>query len=300
MPRRNPEMRDAGPTERAAEDLPAAFVHTAARLLAHEHFRPALARYCRDMAQSPAANWPMVKMFDQLGRYVVCYMLIHNYFAWRDAGGPAPTLSALQALVGSSPRHTAGLVSALKLGGFVEIESDPADRRIKRLRPAAATIAEIGRSLLLFVRALDEIEGRQDRAVRLAMPDRLGSLIHRSAAHVLANGTLLHAFPGVLHFTRRDCGYPLLTAIMAAHYAEALDGGSAGPLSRRALAQRFRVSPAHIGNLFADAEANGWFEIDAGRSVRPAMAFRAEFERWAAWQMAHVDALSADAGSAGD
>lgn len=300
MPRRNPEMRDAGPTERAAEDLPPAFMHAAARLLAHEHFRPALARYCRDMAQSPAANWPIVKMFDQLGRYVVCYMLIHNYFAWRDAGGPAPTLSALQALVGSSPRHTAGLVSALKLGGFVEIESDPADRRIKRLRPAAATIAEIGRSLLLFVRALDEIEGRQDRAVRLAAPDRLGSLIHRSAAHVLANGTLLHAFPGVLHFTRRDCGYPLLTAIMAVHYAEALDGGPAEPLSRRALAQRFRVSPAHIGNLFADAEANGWFEIDAVGRVRPALAFRAEFERWAAWQMAHVEALSAEAGIAGD
>jgi hypothetical protein len=271
--------------------MPTDFLAAAAGLRAHERFHPALARYCRDMARAPTADWPILKMFDQLGRYVVCYMLIHNYYAWRDAGGPAPTLSALQALVGSSARHTAGLVAALKLGGFIEIESDPADRRIKRLKPADATINEIGRSLLLFVRALDEIDG-QDRASQLAAPDPLGVLIYRSAAQVLAGGTLLHGFPGVLHFTRRDCGYPLLTAVMAAHYAPAIsDGEAVAPLSRRALAQRFRVSPAHIGNLFSDAEANGWFEIDRDGRVCPSAHFCAEFECWAAWQMTHFASL---------
>ena len=291
MPRRNPQTHEAGPTERAAEAMPVDFLAAAARLRAHELFRPALARYCRDMAQAPAADWPILKMFDQLGRYVVCYMLIHNYYAWRDADGPAPTLSALQALVGSSARHTAGLVSALKLGGFIEIESDPADRRIKRLRPADATINEIGRSPRLFMRALDEIDG-QDRAARLAEPDALGRLVYQSAAQVLAGGTLLHGFPGVLHFTRRDCGYPLLTAVMAGHYEPAIsEGEPVVALSRRALAQRFRVSPAHIGNVFSDAAANGWFEIDPDGRVCPTMDFCDEFECWAAWQMTHGASL---------
>jgi len=291
MPRRRPQTREIRAAERAIAAPPTAFAEGVERLLAHERFHPALARYCRDMAAAPAVDWPIVKMFDQLGRYVVCYMLIHNYYAWRDAGGAAPTLSALQKIVGSSPRHTAGLVAALRLGGFIEIESDPADRRIKRLRPSPATIAEIGRSPLLFARAAEEIEGRGERAAPVE-PDRLGALIHRSAAYVLANGTLLHAFPGVLHFTRRDCGYPLLTAVMAAHYAPELGAAEcAEPLSRKALAQRFRVSPAHIGNLFAEAEAKGWFAPDGGGRARPTAEFCREFERWAAWEMRHNGVL---------
>ncbi|WP_246668999.1 hypothetical protein [Ancylobacter sp. TS-1] len=294
MPRREASEAGAGPTHRPATALPAGFDAEAARLLAHPRLRPALAHYCHGMATGATLDWPYYKLFDQLGRYLVCYMLIHNYYAWHEGGGPAPTLAALQRASGASPRHTAGFVAALKAGRLVEVETDSADRRATLLRPTPLVIAEIGRSLRLFMAAADRIEGRcPGRAGELADPDRLGGLISRSAAYVLANGTLLHAFPAVLHFTLRDCGYPLLAAVVGSHYAETVEGvPPAVSLGRRALAERFTVSPAHVGSLFTQAEARGWFAVaPGGRLAVMGEAFLAEFERWAAWQMVHVEQL---------
>ncbi|WP_428029571.1 hypothetical protein [Ancylobacter sp.] len=250
--------------------------------------------YCQGMAAGPTLRWPYYKLFDQLGRYLVCFMLIHNYFSWRQRGGATPTLSALQKVAGVSPRQTAGFVAALKAGRLVAAEPDPADRRATLLRPSPLVIGEIGRSLRLFVEALDLMEDRHPgRAVRLGDTDALGELIALSAAYVLANGTLLHPFPRVLHFTQRDCGYPLLTAVIAAHYAQALDAASAPRLLlRRTLAGRFQVSPAHIGSLFAEAAAQGWFRVEPGGRLAGVDAdFLAEFERWAVWQMVHFESL---------
>lgn len=284
------EVRVARAADLDARGLEAA----SAGLRASAAFRPALARYCLAMSDVPAEGWPLYKMFDQLSRYLICYMLIYNYYGWRDHGGPPPTLSALQKLVPSSPRQTAGFVASLKVGRFITTEDDPADRRNKLLRPGPAVIGEIGRSPRLFLRALDEIESPAERrAPRLAAPELLGRMVHFSAADVLANGTLLHGFPTVLHFAQRDCGYPLLTAIMADHYARTLPAVGAPPsLTRRALAQRFQVSAAHVGNLIGEAAAHGWFVLEgADRVAAVAPDFAAEFERWCSLQMIHVAGL---------
>lgn len=293
-------MRTAGPaggkqpapTRRPAAELPEGFGAEAERLLLHPRLRPALAHYCHGMATGATLDWPYYKMFDQLGRYLVCFILIHNYYAWRDRGGPAPTLAALQKAAGGSPRHTAGLVAALKAGRLVEVDADPADRRATLLRPTPRVVAEIGRSQRLFVEASDHVEQRSPgRAAALADPDRLGGMVSRSAAYVLENGTLLHAFPAVLHFTLRDCGYPLLAAVIGNHYAAMVEGAPPPvPLARRALAERFSVSPAHVGSLFAQAEERGWFAVAPGGSLAGLdEGFLAEFERWSAWQMVHFE-----------
>jgi len=295
VPRPRAPDEAASPTGRPARNTPPAVAAAAARLGRDPRFRQALCDYCHGMAAPAPIPWPVYKMFDQLGRYLVSYMLIHNYYRWRHAGGPAPTMSALQAVAGSSARRTAGFVAALKLGRFVAVEADPADRRVKLLRPEPAMVAEIGRSMRLFVAVADAVAGRRPgRAARLADPDRLGEVVRRSAAAVLADGTLLHGFPRVLHFTLRDCGYPLLCAVVGAHYALAVPGAPpAVPLGRRALAARFQVSPAHIGNLVGEAERQGWFAV--GRGGRLAFLsgdLLAEFERWAAGQTAHFDAVA--------
>lgn len=281
--------------DRAARDLPEEFVTRATRLRRHRDFRLALARYCHEMAGEAPVAWPVYKLFDQLHRYIVCYMLIHNYYAWRCGEGGAPTLTALQKVVGVSERQTAGFVAAMKVGGFVIAEADPQDRRVKRLKPAPAMIGEIGRSVRLFVRTVDEVEARQPgRAERLAEPDRLGELLQRSAAFVLQNGTLIHDFPRVLYFAGRDCGYPLLSAVMGAHYAAHCPGAPpAVPLSTRLLARRFQVSRAHVGSLLEEAARKGWFTIGAS-GVLAALSddLLEEFEQWSCWQMVHYDDLA--------
>lgn len=288
---------------RAARNLSPDFLDAAVLLHQRDGFRLALAHYCHEMASEAPIAWPIYKVFDQLHRYIVSYMLIHNYYAWRGGEGPPPTLTALQKVAGTSERQTAGFVAAMKAGSFVIAETDPQDRRVKWLKPAPAMVEEIGRSARLFVRAVDEIEERRPAySDMLAEPDRLGELLQRSAAFVLQNGTLIHDFPRVLHFAGRDCGYPLLTAVFGAHYATTIPGApQAVPLSLRTLAQRFQVSRAHVGNLLDEAAQNGWFTIgDGGRLTSVSDDLVAEFEQWACWQMAHYDNLAAFCARAAD
>lgn len=283
-------LTDAGPAARAAPVPDDAFLAASKRLRASPRFRPALARHCREMSGKPAIAWPIYKMFDQLDRYVVSFMLIHNYYAWRLDGGREPTLTALQAIVPSSPRHTAGFVSTLKAGQFVTVEHNPADGREKWLRPSPAMMFEVSRSIRLFIACLDEIDGAEPaRSESIADVDALGGLLQRSAAFVLKNGTLIHAFPRVLHFAMRDCGYPLLTAVVGAHIA-AIEPEAAAVdirLSLRALADRLQVSRAHIGNLLDEAERAGWFTVRDGRLASFSEDLLAEFEEWACWEMIH-------------
>ena len=304
MARRTREPGTRGPTDRPA-GLPPGLAERVDALLCHPGLGPAVADYCAGMATGPGVRWPYYKLFDQLGRYLVCYMLIHNYYQWRRRGGPPPTLSALQKVSGVSPRQTAGFVAALRAGRLVEVDADPADRRATLLRPSPVVIGEIGRSPRLFVAALERLVPPPgpsfSRAARLEDPDALGDLVARSAAYVLAHGTLLHPFPAVLSFAQRDCGYPLLTAVIGNHYAQSFEGApSPVSLRRRDLADRLQVSAAHIGSLFAEADARGWFRVMPGGHLAALdTAFLAEFELWAAWQMVHCASLDDPFGGEG-
>jgi hypothetical protein len=293
---RDESVEKAAAVDRPAQNLSRDFLDVGARLRQRSGFRLALARYCHDMAGEAPIAWPIYKLFDQLHRYMASYMLIHNYYAWQRGGGPPPTLTALQKVTGTSERQTAGFVAAMKAGSFVVAETDPADRRVRWLKPAPAMVEEVGRSVRLFVRATDEIEDRRPAfSDLLGESDRLGELLQRSAAFVLENGTLIHDFPRVLHFAGRDCGYPLLTAVIGAHYAAAVSGApKAVPLTLRSLAQRFQVSRAHVGNLLEEAAQSGWFSVgDGGRLIEVSDDLIAEFEQWACWQMAHYQSLAA-------
>lgn len=271
------------------------FVADAAMLRASPQFRPALAGYCQGIAEAPPLAWPTIKLVDQLRRYLVCYLLIHNYHAWKSAGGPLPTVATLQATLGSGARQAAEMVAALKARGLLRVEGQVADRRPKLLVPAPALVAEIGRSVRLFVAAADRIAGRHPgRAVRLADPQRLGEVLYRSAAEVAMRGTLIHPFPRVLYFAERDCGYLLLTVVLGAHYAETVPGAPAAvPLNRKAIAERIQVSLAHVGNMFTAAKRHGWFAVGGGRLLAIGSDLVDEFERWASWQMVHFDRLAA-------
>ncbi|MGU3668040.1 helix-turn-helix domain-containing protein [Methylobacterium sp. A49B] len=235
-------------------------------------------------------------MLNQAGRYLVSFMLVHNDYAQRRHGGPRPTLTALQATVGSSPRQTAAFVAALKAARLVGVETDPDDGRVKHLRATPALVTEIGRSARLFVAAMDFLAARcPGRARALEHPDRLGDLICRSAAHVLRHGMLTDPFPRILRLTGRDCGYPLLTAIVGAHFAATVSDAPAPlPLSLRGLADRLGVSRAHVGNLLREADEAGWFRTGDRRLTHLDPSLLEEFELWAACQMIFYDDLAGE------
>jgi hypothetical protein len=280
------------------------FLARVSALRKRKNFRSCLAQYCHTAVAPAEIVWPAHKLLNQAGRFRVSFLLIHNDYAQRRHGGPRPTLTALQAMVDSSPRQTAACVAALRAVRLVGVESDPGDKRVKHLRAAPALVSEVGRSGRLLVAAMDTLRDRHPgRAAALAHPDRLGDLIYRSAAHVLRHGMLTDPFPRILRLTRRDCGYPLLTAIVGAHYAATIPGAADPlPLSLRALADRLGVSRAHVGNLLQEAQTAGWFRTSDRRLMHVDPSLLEEFEFWAACQMIFYDdlagAICAEAGIA--
>lgn len=263
--------------------------------LVHPRLRPALTGYCREMIEVDPEGWPIAKLFNQFGRYMVGFLQIHHYHAWRHYGGPLPTLARLQATSSLSPRQTASIVAGLRAGGLLTIEPANSRSRGHILAPSRQLTAAITRSMLAFLRAADALElPIEPRASRIESDSTLqNELVYRSAAFVLTgNGTLLDPFPRVMHFATKDCGYLILTAIMAAIYAH-LAGERSPSLSYRRLAKHFRISPSHVGNLMTLAMRERWFATDGrGRIVHAEQSFIEEFEHWSALELAHYASIA--------
>jgi len=255
--------------------------------------------------------WPTTKLFHQLGRYMISFLLIHHYQDWYRHDGPPATLSRLQASCPLSPRQTAAIVAGLRAGKLLTAES-PASRDLSTasattensvdftkaqsshariLVPASPIIQAIARPMLAILAAADQLD-HKTRARRFAGDFALQSeLVHRSARYVELHGTLLEAFPRVRHFTEKDCGYLILCAVMAS----ALSPSTPVPLSCRYLAKHFRISRSHASNLLAHAAASQWFATDGrGRLAYIAPDLILEFERWVATEMAHYAEIAED------
>lgn len=269
----------------------AAFETREARFLADPRLSPAAAAYCRDMITTDDGDWPTLKLFNQVGRYMVSFLLIHHYQAWRRHGGPPPTLSRLQSTSSLSPRQTASVVTGLRVGSLLSSEALEG-RPARALGPLPPLTAAIARSPLAFLRAADALEASSPPRAPIfaADPELQNELIYRSAAFVFAHGSLLAPHPCLQYFTTRDCGYLVLTAIIAAALAPQVGAPS---LSCRDLERRFRVSRAHISNLMAHGAREGWFYTDGrGRLTSIDQEILDDFKTWVASQMAHQAVLA--------
>jgi hypothetical protein len=267
----------------------------AATLMQSPDFAEALASYCAAMVQPPGFSWPTDKVFAQKLRYLVAFVLIGNDARWRRSGGELPTLAALQRAAPASARQIAGFVSALRHGGYVIATRDGGDRRALHLRPSMALLQEIARSPLAFLEASERLATPpRPLADRLRTEaDSLSDWLGRSYDRFQADDILFAPFPGIVRFTEHDCGYPVLSAVFGARYARLLGIDPPVRLSYTALAERFRVSRQHIGNIFVEAERHGIFAVShGGRDIWISPAFVQEFETWAAGQMAHYRLLA--------
>jgi len=288
MSRSLPDGREAGFSRSAVgvavqTDVPS----LAASLIGRPLFGEALVSYCAEMTRPPDVLWPINKLFGQSMRYIVCFDLIGNYTRWRRDGTAPPTLTALQQKVPASARQVASFVDALRHRGYV-IAEPGGDRRSLHLRPSPALLTEIARSPLAFLRACEHIlpasltDRIRDDEILLA--DWLG----RAAERFHDEDIYFAPFPTIVQFAERDSGYPLLAAVMGANYA-ARSGSTTFtlPLTYAALAERFRVSRQHVGNLLIEARQQGWLSVtQGGQSVAVSVDLVREFEGWAASQMA--------------
>lgn len=267
----------------------------AANLICRSGFREALGLYFAAMIQRPETSWPADKFFGQRLRYLVCFSLIALDARWRRNIGEAPTLAALQRIAPASARQIAELVGALKLSGYVVASRLAADGRALRLSPSMPLLQEIGRSPLAFLEACERLDPATSPMAAKLRSDAAGLADWLGASYemFLQEDLYFAPFSNVVEFTAQDCGYPVLSAVLAAHYAAVAGLAAPAPLSYGGLAERFRVSRQHIGNILASAERRGCFSVDrGGRKVTVSAEFLSEFETWAAGQMAHYRLLA--------
>ncbi|AZO82184.1 hypothetical protein BLM15_29160 (plasmid) [Bosea sp. Tri-49] len=246
------------------------------------------------MIQRPELSWPADKFFGQRLRYLVSFSLIGLDARWRRNVGEAPTLAALQRIAPASTRQIAELVGTLKLSGYVVASRLAADGRALRLSPSMTLLREIGRSPLAFLDACERLDPPDSPMAAKLRSDADGLADWLGASYEMFRQEDLYfaPFSNVVEFTGRDCGYPVLTAVLAAHYAALAGVAPPAPLSYRGLGERFRVSRQHVGNILASAERRGCFIVDrGGRRVIVSADFLSEFETWAAGQMAHYRLL---------
>jgi hypothetical protein len=256
-------------------------------------FRQAVIDYCETMIEPAPAGWPVRKLLNQLERYYSAYMLIGQYYGWRNYGAPVPNLSRLQAISGQSPRQTASYYLTLQARKLVVIETLATDRRQKILRPSDSLIREVGRSCAAFVASYDAVAGSALARPVAQEADVLGEMIYLSAVRVLRSGTVIAVFPSVLALSGYDCGYPILAALMLAHYRLG-SGKEVFSLTHSALAERFQISESHVGNVLAHLRQVGAVvpTSDRGNFV-VAEELVDEFECWCAAEMAHYANLVA-------
>lgn len=262
-------------------------------LRADGRFHQAVVDYCETMIEPAPAGWPVRKLLNQLERYYSAYMLIGQYYGWRNHGAPAPNLSRLQAISGQSPRQTASYCLTLQARKFVFIETLATDRRQKILRPSDGLIREVGRSCAAFVASYDAVAGSALAGSVAQEADMLGEMIYLSAEHVRRSGTVIAEFPGVLALSGYDCGYPMLVALILAQY-RLRSGKEVFSLAHSALAERFQISESHVGNVLGHLRQLGAVvpANERGDAV-VAEALVEEFERWCAAEMAHYAGLAA-------
>ncbi|MEO4001767.1 hypothetical protein [Mesorhizobium sp. CAU 1732] len=256
-------------------------------------FHQAVVDYCETMIEPAPAGWPVRKLLNQLERYYSAYMLIGQYYGWRNHGASVPNLSRLQAIAGQSPRQTASYCLTLQTRKLVYIETLATDRRQKILRPSDSLVSEVGRSCAAFVASYDAIAGSALACPVAQEADVLGEMIYLSAARVRRSGTVIAVFPRVLALSGYDCGYPMLVALILAHY-RLRSGKEVFSLTHSALAERFQISESHVGNVLGYMRQVGAFVPARGRDDDiVAEAFVEEFERWCAAEMAHYADLAA-------
>ncbi|MGM4992598.1 MarR family transcriptional regulator [Tardiphaga sp. 841_E9_N1_2] len=258
-------------------------------LLRSASFRPALHAYCRAMMQPPEMAWPADKFFGQKLRYLVSYALIGQDARWRRSGGELATLSSLQRAAHASARQVSNLVASLKLGGYVVAIRCSHDRRVVRLQPTMTLLLEIARSPLAFLEASERIDPPpRPLATQLRVESAmLGDWLGYSYDLFVQQDLYFSPFGNIVRLTEQDCGYPVLSAVLSAHYGGGVDKADPVLLSYGALAERFRLSRQHIGNIFNEAERRGCFAVDpGGRAVTVMPDFLWEFETWAAGQIA--------------
>lgn len=199
--------------------------------------------------------------------------------------GPRPTLSAVQQKF-HRPRTLATFVSLLKYAGFVAVEEDPFDKRVKFLVPQAPLVNGL-RDWLVHHLHCAEIAGielaTKPSSLVLAEPDFDLHFIARTRPLVDRTRDELQKSHAWAWFDRYDCGDRIALMLLSAHYdsRERRDKDTWFARGADALAEQIGVSRSHVHNVLNAAGSAGYLRLDPDRGrMGLTPLFLAEAQNW--------------------
>lgn len=237
-------------------------------ILAHPRFGEARLAYFDQLDRVYGQNPFVNKLMMQAGRMMLFFLIICLEAGYRQEDRASwPTLAnikrMLQPMGVASGGHVSQLIGRLVHVGFLSARPSPIDARVRLLGPTPAMLEHDQDWLIAHYAPLAALCGTE--AYRLPMS-------RNGAFQIAQRGIAAQAFaklaaplldnPIILFFGVHDAAFLILTTLAG----DALrGGGNSATVPYAALARRFSVSRTHVRRILAEAQANGWLQLEGDR-----------------------------------
>lgn len=260
---------DAALAEQPAENGPVAGAYYAqptpeeiARIRAHPRFPEAGWR----MAVTPIEALPSGRLatfiLNDRVRTQIGYFILYLYWSARQGGRPGITASQIKSVFTEMKFASAGrvdtLIAAMRLFGYVRLEPDPYDKRVKLIVPTERHVAAFLQMLKMQLTAMAEI--MEEGSTGLANLERMAfmsAFIRKVCESRYYGFRLVNSVPEIKTFFNYHAATPILLYMMTnGHKTDTQTVETTISVSR--LSKQFQVSRAHVRKVLAEAEAAGF------------------------------------------
>jgi DNA-binding MarR family transcriptional regulator len=219
------------------------------------------------MAETPVEALPSGRLAifilnDRVRTQIGYFILYLYWWAQQQNGQHGLTASQVKSVFTEMKFASAGrvdaLLAAMRLFGYVRLEPDPYDKRVKLIVPTERHVAAFLQMLQIQLAAMATVmeEGR----VGLANLERKGfmpAFIRKVCESRYHGFRLVNSVPEIKSFFNYHAATPILLYMMInGHKTDAQTVETAISVSR--LSKQFQVSRAHVRKVLAEAEAAGF------------------------------------------
>jgi len=260
---------DAILAKRPAEERPVAGAYYAqpapeeiAWLRKHPRFSEAAWR----MAETPAEALPSGRLatfiLNDRVRTQIGYFILYLYWSAQEDGRTGLTASQVKSVFTEMKFASAGrvdaLIAAMRLFGYVRLESDLYDKRVKLIVPTERHLAAFLQMLRVQLAAMAAV--MEEGSVGLENLERAGfmpAFIRKVCESRFHGFRLVNSVPEIKSFFNYNAATPILLYMMINGRKTASQTIETA-ISVSRLSKQFQVSRAHVRKVLAEAEASGF------------------------------------------
>jgi hypothetical protein len=235
-----------------------------ARLRAHPRF-PEAAKYIAEaLTEIYEGNRIMNTMLNERARGQIGYLIL--MMQWASSSQHAAqgvTMARMKAACTRmnycSPNRVESIMAVMRLFGYIRLETDPYDHRVKVIVPTEKLIGNYVERWRRHFHAMTLImpEGETGLAA-LKHEHFAGAFVREISREYSAGLRVANASREIDTFLDRNCGMMILLFLVSKGVPdETITGALRATVSISGLARRFGVSRPHVRKLLADAEAEG-------------------------------------------